>query len=177
MYHVQYFGPKPYHGWTTKNKVMHYEGFKKFDDNVNEEMENSNGDQKKKDKVIKKWGVKEGDEEREWNESIAEAELAMKLNPEKRVQDLTLHYFVNKKKRLCFEDSSDDTSSCNAASVDDVDPAEVDRFCFECNGEDDTPADKLVTCQVACLRMLHAGCGKITKQEGLSLCNECKDSK
>lgn len=91
VYHVQYFGPEAYRGWTAIGMVMPFEGIEKFYEKINEEI--SDLPKKKVSKVLEKCNVKPSIKKK-WNESVSEAELALKLDRKERVNKLTFNYVV-----------------------------------------------------------------------------------
>src|SRR5699024_11012097 len=87
-----------------------------------------------------------------------------------------------KTKKLCFEDSSDDTSS-DAASVNDAEATgtstkkSVNRFCYKCSDDDDITDNELISCQGVCRRIFHRNCANFSEPQESFYCNECRDSK
>lgn len=90
VYHVQYFGPDPSRGWTSIGMVMPFEGFDKFSEKISNDIDNA-ANKPAAQKVLEKCTVKPGIKKK-WNESVAEAQEAMKLNRQERVQTLTFNY-------------------------------------------------------------------------------------
>lgn len=89
VYHIQYFGAKPYRGWTTIGMILPFEGYDKFRDMIENEMFDL--DKKKRAKVEAKYFVR-GSMLKKWNESVSEAEEALLLDIKERVNKLTFNY-------------------------------------------------------------------------------------
>ena len=85
-------------------------------------------------------------------------------------------------KKLCYEESGDDTNCSDAASVkSDAETSakvkkQVDRFCYTCSDEE-TSTDGLVECDGACRRLFHKSCVKFVGSGSIFTCEECKTSK
>lgn len=91
VYHVQYFGSQPSRSWTNIGMVMPYEGYTKYYNKILNEAKDL--PKKQADKVIAKYSMK-ANIKKKWNESVAEAEEALKLTQADRVRLLTYSYVV-----------------------------------------------------------------------------------
>lgn len=92
LYHVQYFGSKPYRGYTLNGAVMPFEGFENFKQKITQELEEST-DKSKRLKVEQKYFVKNSIW-KNWNESVSEAENALDMDKKSRIRLLTFNYIT-----------------------------------------------------------------------------------
>ncbi|KAH9528291.1 Histone-lysine N-methyltransferase, H3 lysine-36 and H4 lysine-20 specific [Dermatophagoides farinae] len=88
-YHVQYFGPEPSRGYINESNIIPFEGYQQFRDKIEDELKDL--DKKKRAKSEQKYIVR-GSLLKKWNESISEAEEAMDLNREDRLELLNFNY-------------------------------------------------------------------------------------
>lgn len=72
--------------------VMPFEGYENFYDRICEEIEDQ--PKPKVTKILEKFDVKKGIKKK-WDQSISEAELAMKLDKRERVRKLTFNYILD----------------------------------------------------------------------------------
>lgn len=72
--------------------TMPFEGYDKFHEKISDDIDNA-ANKQIATKILEKCLVKPGTK-KQWNESVAEAELAMQLNRQERVQTLTFNYAV-----------------------------------------------------------------------------------
>lgn len=91
MYHVQYFGSQASRGWTNIGMVFPFEGYSKFHEKILNETKDL--PKKQANKIFAKYSIRPG-LKKQWNESVSEAEEALKLNLEDRVEKLTFNYVV-----------------------------------------------------------------------------------
>ncbi|KAI2808317.1 Histone-lysine N-methyltransferase NSD3, partial [Blomia tropicalis] len=97
-YHVQHFGPRPYHCWILENKCQPFNGFDQFQQKMKNHIEEATKN-RKKTKVIKSYLVP-NDHREDYNNAINEAEIANLIDQKVRLQQLTYRYYSLKYERF-----------------------------------------------------------------------------
>lgn len=97
-YHIQVFGPKPYHGWVIEHMMQPYLGFEKFHRKMRVHIESTRPD--KQEQIIASYSIPQS-LIAPFNMAIAEADEAAKLNEQKRLQDITYQYYSIKYQKFC----------------------------------------------------------------------------
>lgn len=89
IYHVQYFGPQPLRGWTTCGMIMKFEGRAGYNEKI--EKLKANSPKSQLSKIDSKYGIK-ANFRKAWEQSVDEAESAIKMDNLERVDKLTFEY-------------------------------------------------------------------------------------
>jgi len=89
-YHVQYFGPDPYHQWVRSESCKLFEGFNKFKRDMNLHIKSSPPVTKR---LVEEWYSVKKEDKNNLNQAIAEAEAASLWSCEVRLKKLTYWYY------------------------------------------------------------------------------------
>ena len=91
-YHVQYFGLTAYRGYTT-GQIMPYEGKEKYETHLDNVKNTPVSDRARRLRELNKYSIKPG-MKRSWTTAADEADEAVELSREQRIQQLTFEYIL-----------------------------------------------------------------------------------
>lgn len=98
VFHVQYFGTKPYRGYTQGN-VFKYEGKEKYELKLDQIKNTPTPNKSQRKQELSNLSIKPSFK-REWIVACSEADEAMKLERSARIEKLTFEYILDKPKSV-----------------------------------------------------------------------------
>lgn len=145
LYHVQYFGPEPQHGWTQPKRILPYEGLGKFEALGNLERPPYDVPARKRD---------------DWLVAVQEADEANDMTRAERKQKLTFEYYNRPTKNAKSPPQPLQENRAVKKPKEDL--------CLVCEKTGAT-----LSCSGPCKRTFHLDCLGIAHPPPEFLCDEC----